>query len=420
MGKSTSFINAVLALLTGTAGSQLIVIAASPLIARLFSPAEFGVFAFFMSIVTILASFSTARFELAIVLPESDEEAISLAVLSAGLALIIAVFALVFFSIASAVSVSWLDNLKPSLIIYFIAFAVVLNAFYQIAYQYSLRKKRFGEISRIGIARSLLNVIIQLSSGVGKLGSLGLVISQIISTAVGFSLFKFVFKELKTLRQVSWNSIKSVAVRYQNFPKFNLPGNVIVTAVPSLMQFFIIGMYSPEFLGFFAMTQRLLAFPTRVIGTSIQKVFIQQAAEGINNKENINQLYNRIFGLLFCISVVLFAILFLFVNDLVVVFLGKQWSEVGTYSQVLIPLFFIQFLSIPLGAMFNLTGKQKQGLGWQLSRLALLLLCFAVTKVYSLSILYFLGLFALSQSIAYLFLIFLSKHIALGLGKAAA
>ena len=57
-------------LVTGTMIAQAIPIAISPILTRLYTPAEFGSFALYMSIVSILVVIATARYELAIVLPK--------------------------------------------------------------------------------------------------------------------------------------------------------------------------------------------------------------------------------------------------------------------------------------------------------------------------------------------------------------
>jgi len=65
----------VLTLMTGTTLAQAIALAISPILTRLYAPEQFGVFALYLSIVALLAIVATGRYELAIVLPESDVDA---------------------------------------------------------------------------------------------------------------------------------------------------------------------------------------------------------------------------------------------------------------------------------------------------------------------------------------------------------
>lgn len=73
-----SFTSKVLKLMSGTIFAQIITITISPILTSLYTPAEFGIFAVFFSIVTTLGVVVNGRYELAIVLPISDRDAIHL------------------------------------------------------------------------------------------------------------------------------------------------------------------------------------------------------------------------------------------------------------------------------------------------------------------------------------------------------
>src|SRR6266852_9405050 len=69
------FISNVLTLMTGNGLSQLINIGGTLILARLFAPDAFGSFALFVTLVSFLSVLGGCRYELAIMLPEKDEEA---------------------------------------------------------------------------------------------------------------------------------------------------------------------------------------------------------------------------------------------------------------------------------------------------------------------------------------------------------
>ena len=79
----------VLTLLTGTGLAQLIALAAAPLLSRLYTPEDFGVFALYLSVVSLLAILATGRYELAIVLPEDDDDARHLLALALLISLVV-------------------------------------------------------------------------------------------------------------------------------------------------------------------------------------------------------------------------------------------------------------------------------------------------------------------------------------------
>ena len=61
-------------LMTGTALAHGIKIAATPVLTRLYGPAEFGVFAVFLAMLNLTSVAACLRFEMAISLPEEDQE----------------------------------------------------------------------------------------------------------------------------------------------------------------------------------------------------------------------------------------------------------------------------------------------------------------------------------------------------------
>jgi O-antigen/teichoic acid export membrane protein len=69
----------VLILAGGTAVAQAVPILISPILTRLYTPEDFGALAVFISITSIVGVIVNGRYELAIMLPEKDEDAINVA-----------------------------------------------------------------------------------------------------------------------------------------------------------------------------------------------------------------------------------------------------------------------------------------------------------------------------------------------------
>ena len=76
------FIKSILTLVTGSSIAQAITLLVTPILSRIYSPADFGVFTFFMAIVGAFALIATLRYEIAIMLPKKDQEAVNIVSLS--------------------------------------------------------------------------------------------------------------------------------------------------------------------------------------------------------------------------------------------------------------------------------------------------------------------------------------------------
>ena len=103
----SEFYHNVLTLMTGSTLSQSIPIAISPILTRIYTPEEFGVYAIFLAIVTIFGTIISGRYELAIMLPKKDEDAINIFALG----LVITICLTVFTSILVIVLKNYIVNL---------------------------------------------------------------------------------------------------------------------------------------------------------------------------------------------------------------------------------------------------------------------------------------------------------------------
>ena len=65
-----SFFKGVVTLLSGTIISRIVAIIGIPVLARIYTPAEFGVLALFTTISALVTSVACGRYEMAVVLPE--------------------------------------------------------------------------------------------------------------------------------------------------------------------------------------------------------------------------------------------------------------------------------------------------------------------------------------------------------------
>lgn len=79
----------VITLMTGAGLAQAIPIATSPILTRLYSPEEFGLFSLYMAVASILAVLVTGRYELAILLPKRDRDAMHILALPISLLLLL-------------------------------------------------------------------------------------------------------------------------------------------------------------------------------------------------------------------------------------------------------------------------------------------------------------------------------------------
>jgi O-antigen/teichoic acid export membrane protein len=104
------FIRNVAIVASGTAAAQLIAVAFSPLITRIFGPEAFGLLGVFKALVATLAPIAALTYPIAIVLPKKDSEAIELMKLSFSIALIVFVIVAIAFWVGGYPLLKLLDS----------------------------------------------------------------------------------------------------------------------------------------------------------------------------------------------------------------------------------------------------------------------------------------------------------------------
>ena len=276
--KNFEFNKNVLTLLTGTTVAQAIPVAISPILTRIYTPEDFGLFAIFIAMTAIFGSIVNARYDLAIMLPKKNEDAINLFALGFLITTIISSFFFVLVIIFNQNLVHYLGNKEIGIWLYFLPITIFLTGIWNILSHFNNRKKKYKILAKATILKSILLASFQLCVGYFKSGVTGLISGQIISNAfVNIKLILIVLKDKTFLSKISKNRMIFLAKIYINFPKFLVWGVLANALSYNLINILISMFYSVTTLGFFSLVQRLLGVPSSLIGQSIVQVYFQQA-----------------------------------------------------------------------------------------------------------------------------------------------
>ncbi|MEA3314866.1 MAG: oligosaccharide flippase family protein, partial [Campylobacterota bacterium] len=157
----SEFSRNVLTLMTGTTIAQAIPIAISPILTRIYTPEDFGVFALFIAITAIFGSIANGRYELAIMLPKKDEDAINIFALGFIITSIISLALLVLVVLFNDYFTKLLNNDEISVWLYFVPIAVFFTGLWNILNYFNNRKKQYKDIAKATIIKSIVTAIVQ-------------------------------------------------------------------------------------------------------------------------------------------------------------------------------------------------------------------------------------------------------------------
>ena len=390
----SEFATSIATLLTGTAVAQAIPIAATPILTRLYTPEDFGILALFMAITTLLGSIANGRYELAIMLPAEDDDAINVAALCVLIASIFSVLLLAIVILFNEQLAELMGNKEVAFWLYFVPITVWGTGFFNALNYLNTRSKNYKDIATTRVFKSIILVSINLVYGVFKSGAAGLIWGQIASQL--FANLKLLKNGLNrfNLGAISVIRIKQVAIKFIGFLKYNMWAVLANNLSSNLLNILISGFYSVATLGHFSIAQKLLGIPSTVIGSAISQVYFKGAVDEKNKIGKASLIFKRTTLILFALSCSAFIPLYFLLPELFAWVLGEKWRIAGEYSKILLPFYFVRFISSSVSISVSVFQKNKLSLVINILILMLSMLVFFVSTHYGLGFEKFLSYYS--------------------------
>jgi len=359
----------------GTTIAQGIGIITMPLLSRIYSPADFGVMAVFVSVTSILVEISGLRYHFAIPLPKQERYADALVVLSFLLqALFVVIISLLLLAFGKTILSKFsMDVLIPYQ--FLIPIGILGMGTYLILTYWAIRKKLFSTIGRTRVTQSLSGALTKIALGFLGFRPIGLLLGSIMSQAGGISTLSFGLIKGKGLPKPTRPDIKRVAIRYRKFPMYDAWTGMINTVGRQIMPILLVSFYNTHVAGLFSMAQSLLGLPSAFIGQAIGQVFLQRASVA-RHQGNLKDLSMRTYMILLRLGLFPILLLAFFAPPLFAYVLGDRWFEAGSFARVLGPWIGIVFAYSPIGSLFAILNRQGIGLIFEIFYITLRIIVF--------------------------------------------
>lgn len=355
--KKNTYVMQILTLMSGTLIAQAIMLLSIPIITRLYTTTEFGLYALFISITNIVGNISSLKYDQAIMLAKREKDEHALLFLSSFITVIIS---LISFIIILIFDIFIKEYFNGSNIIYLIPIGILLIGLVQIFNAYSSKKQFYKAMAKARSFNAINISVIQISTKYFANFN-GLVLGKILADL--FTVFYFIRfhwkKNTLQIKSISKRRIEFNIKRHKNFPKYQT-GTVFLNSISQNMPILLLGyFYSTEVAGLYALTIRVLQTPVGLIGSSTREVFYQNASKLYINKENFFNLYLKTTISLLKLFIIPTIIIFAFGEDIFRILFGEKWSEAGKYSEILIFWILFLFINSPSIMSFSILGLQK-------------------------------------------------------------
>ena len=357
----------VITVLGGTLGAQALPLAVAPLITRLCDPSEMGTFSLWLGAAMVAAIGATLRLETAMILdhePEQQRTCFRVIFYTVGVTALAVTAASLLARVAGIGVVrelSWTALLTLGLGTWLIAIT-------QTTLAYATSHGAFGQAARAKVWGAGTIALAQLVLLYLGAGGTGLLAGQLIGMAAGLAAARLQLRPPSApIRLVLDPVQRAYLMKHQAFWRFSLPSSLL-NALVAQLPLFLIGLHHGALaVGLFALTQRVLYAPIALLAASVLEVFKRQSVHEYQAVGHCAQAYRHTFKVLLLLGLGPSLVLFAFSPPLFAWIFGESWRAAGELAQILVPLYFLNFIASPLSYVFAVTGKQKLDLKWQVA-----------------------------------------------------
>lgn len=364
-----SFIRSAGALVSASVVGQLILLAATPLVTRLYSPLDFGLLALFTGIFGGVLVTSSLRYELAIPLARSDRDAFALLMLAL---LINGVFA----AVTAAAVFFWGETLSRALnspalvgVLWVLPISLLGAGSYRAFRLWAVRSHDFDAIAGTKITQSAANAVSQISFGLAGLGAPGLAIGHFLGMTAGL------YRLARGVDRTFWRGgraqnlrMRVLAKRYSRFPKYDVPAAFVDAMSVQLPNLLLAVLFNPVVAGYYLLADRILGAPFSLLSQSIGQVLYARSRRAVEDGR-LAVLTVKVFIGLAAVMVVPTIVVFLASEPLFTFAFGEAWREAGVFAGWLVVGLFGQFLFSSISLVLMATGAQNINLALHLTML---------------------------------------------------
>lgn len=357
---SPTFWSKVMDLMSGSVLAQGINILMLPVLARIYVPDEFGVFGVFLAAVAVMVVIINMGYEMALMLPESEEESKGLFLLSLRACLVLS---LLFLLVALMLPVHWLEEVGQGGIIgwhLLIPLSVAMEGIiqpYGVAFN---RQAAYRTITNLRIARATTTAAVSLMIGLFGGGVIGLIggflAGQFIHAVASVWIWK---RDVGAIR--SSEKMISLAMQYKDFPGYGMASAWLNVASKQVIFFLLPGYFGDGPTGQFSKAERILNLPPGILSMTVGKVYFEEATqEARKGPEYLADLTRKTAFRVALLGLPVLIVIVLAGPQIFAFVLGAEWTQAGEFAQWLSPWLYLTMIASPLSYLIDVKRKLKE------------------------------------------------------------
>lgn len=416
--KSIAIIKNMLTLLIGVGGGKVIGLLLMPVIARLFTPDEFGALSLFSALILSIAPVLTMRYVYAIPLPKNDAISVGIVVLSlfimVGVSLVLLVLIYVFGFVfpPAHTEIYTLQKYWWCLIL-----GMWLYSIHEILSLWSLRMRRFKALSLASLCQATIGGAVKVLLGFSGFGVFGLIVGHLVQLGAGsFLLVRGLISTGRSVRRkITLKKLKLILFHYSDLPKYRLATQLLMVVSAQLPIFYVSWAYSLENAGQVGLALMTLSVPIQLFGTTMGKSFLAEISKvGHKNVKMIREITTQVVLKMAIVGFLGAALIYLTAPLAFTFVFGDVWQEAGLVARYLSIYLAFQFCYTSIGGVFVVVKKNGMQLINQIARTILVCAAFGASFVLDMSFIDTVIIYSVLLAISYVYGVF-NVYAALGM-----
>lgn len=332
----------------------------TPILSRLYTPADYGDWGVFSSVYYIIIAFIFLSYENTIVKCNNKQEIPNLILLCLLVSGIVILGVGLFFYLGRSFNLSFCLNF-PSVPLLLALLAIYV--LHTLINNLANREMLYGKMAISGVINGVSQAVLRITFGVWPIVTYGLIVGNLLAQVIAtlfLAIFLFRVIDSKMWKHFSLRQAKNLAVEYKKFPLFDAPARLIEFAIGNLSLLIMAHFWSKDDIGSYSMIVQFILLPITMIGSAMANVYYRELSDQVNNPKHISTATKRAAKITFYISTLPMLFLALGGDKLLVIFLGKQWVVAGKLALCLVIYSVPVILSEPLLPIFRSLDKQEE------------------------------------------------------------
>ena len=399
-----NYLKNILILTSGSVIGQIVVVGCSPLLTRIYSPAEIGIYSYILAMISTFTSIINGRYDMGIVSEKNQQRSFALVKLSF---IVGTIFSIIVSFIFSIYFLSFKKEYSEySFVLLFFFLIMMSNNLINILNSWNNRLREYKVLSNVNVIRSSVQNVGAVLLGFLKIGLFGLILPYTIGQYMGVSRQSKTMKPyFKSIKSVDKKTVKQVMVDYKRFPIFSAPAMLANSFSYSSITIFMEYLFNLTTVGFYSLSTTILGLPLSLVSGNISKVFFREATSEYQETNKYSSALKKTLVLLFSLSIPMGLIMYFVAPWACSFFLGNKWVVAGEYIKILVPYYMVRFVGTSVSNGFIISQKQDKELLIQILLVVTSVVAMVITKLLNAPVEVFLFLIMILKSGVYALLI---------------